>query len=75
MRYRLRTLLIVVLVVAAYFGGRASMQPQMKSLENRTKAQELRIEKLKSDVDWFHERLAAGTQSRQQKRCEVSDLN
>jgi len=58
MRYRLRALMIVLLVVASYFGGRVSMMPRMKELEQRIESQDARIKKLKSDVDWFHEKLA-----------------
>jgi hypothetical protein len=35
MRYRLRSLLIVTVMVAAYFGGRASTSPQIRSLQQQ----------------------------------------
>jgi hypothetical protein len=39
MRYRLRTLLIVTVIVATYFGGRASTAPRISKLEELTTRQ------------------------------------
>ena len=60
MRYRLRTLLILISIIAAYFGGRASLQPtvreQVKRIDDLEKET---IEQRRRLNEGFHYRLFA----------------